>query len=776
MDYKSEDIVRDEAREILGLKNSEDVLSNVGQLTTFNRLGFDKTKDRPDGWYLPNNVNEVAIILETKNSEESVYEEKWINELKKNIKITNTKYKRVIGILYNGYDVLVFKNNELAITSDKLFNKSYYLKLYNINTVDKNLIYNLTKKINDNLHYNFGIDNLNHRMVFTACALVAKRYGAVLVKEMNWNTLHSSILSTLENSYEEAKIKNTKLDILSDEYKTIRFNYTENQTAINDFIECVTKISDNINSDYWNGEDVMGIFFNEFTRYKGKSEQGQVFTPDHITSFMYRITGTSYKDKVLDACCGSGAFLTKAMSNMIQEVGGVNNETEVQKIKEEHLYGVEFNKSIFALACANMLIHKDGKTNIIQEDSKGKKVSNWIKSNNITKVLMNPPYEKKCGCLKIVENVLENVDNGAICAFILPDTKLKVNKNIVIKWLTKHTLQKIIKLPDVFSGMANVRTSIFIFKAHEPQIIQTVENNQRVLKSKKDIFSCWIQDDGLETVKNQGRHDVNNVWKAKEDYWVDVIYKQSGDETIQWLNPLEHLSYQISKPDFIISNKDINKVSLNYILFKKNINEDEFDKIVKNYYLYGEDNVLLTDKLLTYLGNNKKIGYIDTTGWKRFKLDIPNFSIGTGAYINKQVFKEGNTPRITVKGKNNGIFAKYTDVENRNYRTFENFISYSFLGTSFYHPYKASLDMKVHAIQTLKYKLNHYSGLFLVLVLLKTFAQDFDDQTSSTDLKESEIYLPAKTINFDDDIYEPDWAKMENYVKPIYDEIEQAFL
>ena len=91
MDYKSEDIVRDEAREILGLKNSEDVLSNVGQLTTFNRLGFDKTKDRPDGWYLPNNVNEVAIILETKNSEESVYEEKWINELKKNIKITNTK-------------------------------------------------------------------------------------------------------------------------------------------------------------------------------------------------------------------------------------------------------------------------------------------------------------------------------------------------------------------------------------------------------------------------------------------------------------------------------------------------------------------------------------------------------------------------------------------------------------------------------------------------------------------------------------------------------------
>ena len=131
---------------------------------------------------------------------------------------------------------------------------------------------------------------------------------------------------------------------------------------------------------------------------------------------------------------------------------------------------------------------------------------------------MNPPYEKKCGCIKIVENVLNNVEEGAICAFILPDTKLKVYKKTVLKWLQKHTLQKIIKLPDVFAGMANVKTSIFIFKAHVPQIIKTTIKNKVVLKSLKDTFACWIQDDGLETVKNQGRHDVNNIWQEKEDY------------------------------------------------------------------------------------------------------------------------------------------------------------------------------------------------------------------------------------------------------------------
>ena len=94
-------------------------------------------------------------------------------------------------------------------------------------------------------------------------------------------------------------------------------NTTSNQEAISNFIEWVTEISDSINSDYWNGEDVMGIFFNEFNRYKKKSESGQVFTPDHVTSLMYRLIGVNKDDVVLDAACGSGAFLVKAMCNKI---------------------------------------------------------------------------------------------------------------------------------------------------------------------------------------------------------------------------------------------------------------------------------------------------------------------------------------------------------------------------------------------------------------------------------------------------------------------------
>ena len=87
-------------------------------------------------------------------------------------------------------------------------------------------------------------------------------------------------------------------------------------------INNINKISQSINSSHWRGEDVMAIFFNEFNKYKAKSDNGQVFTPQYIANFMYRLIDVSMDDSVLDATCGSGTFLTNSMSNMITEAGG----------------------------------------------------------------------------------------------------------------------------------------------------------------------------------------------------------------------------------------------------------------------------------------------------------------------------------------------------------------------------------------------------------------------------------------------------------------------
>lgn len=224
--YRTEDEVRDSAKMQLGFNKVEaNVKQGTGQTTTFNQLGLKGISDKPDGWYLPDNYAMPAIILETKSELEDISLQKWTDELLKNCNIVQKNYKDVCGILYNGIDIRVFKNGiELERTeiSDILQDKSYYLSLFAQDSIDKQHIYALTKRINDCLHTEFGIKNLYHRMIFTACALVAKRYGALLIKDMNFTLMKNSILSTLSKSLDNSRKQNLKLDLLTEVYAEIK--------------------------------------------------------------------------------------------------------------------------------------------------------------------------------------------------------------------------------------------------------------------------------------------------------------------------------------------------------------------------------------------------------------------------------------------------------------------------------------------------------------------------------------------------------------------------
>ena len=418
----TEDAVRDLARDILGLVDSDIARAGVGQLTTFNQLGFPGVADKPDGWYLPENKAEVALVLETKATRIALGKAQ-VDEVLKNVRIMQTQYEKVIGVLYNG-------------------------------------------------------------------------------------------------------------------------------------------------------EDVMGIFFNEFNRYKKKSESGQIFTPEHITDFMYKILEVNMDDCILDATCGSGGFLVKAMANMIHEAGGMETK-KAGEIKSKQLYGIEFDREIYALACANMLIHKDGKTNLEQMDTRSETACEWMQSKPITKVLMNPPYENKYGCMTIVENVLDSVPTHTQCAFILPDKKLeKASKAQMKRILKNHRLRKVIKLPeDLFFGVG-VTTSIFVFEAG-------------VAQDGKEFFACYMESDGLATVKNKGRHDVYGKWAAIEAHWVDVVEKQSGDDTCQWVDPAEHLSYQMPQKPFEIFEEDFRKTAMDYLMFQQGIDAKAFGEKLLDTAMYS---------------------------------------------------------------------------------------------------------------------------------------------------------------------------------------------
>ena len=603
----TEDKVRTEADAVLGLSaldGKDGARSGTGQITTFNQLGFQGVQDKPDGWYLPSNRNDVALVLEAKASTIPLGRPQ-AEELLKNIRIVNEQYHKTVGLLYNGDDLRVFKNLEEVEAPAALQAVGYYLGLFNENGIDKDHIYELTARINNCLHFEFGIKNLYHRMIFTACALVAKRYDAHFVADgkVDYSEFHQVILSTINKEMLRDKRQNFKLNLLGDVFAEIKMNLNVNsedekeqahvRDLIKQFIEWVTEISDCINSDAWRGEDVMGIFFNEFNRYKTKSEAGQVFTPEHITDFMYRILEVNKDDRILDATCGSGGFLVKAMANMIREAGGVRTE-KAREIKDGQLFGIEYDREIYALACANMLIHKDGKTNLEQMDTREETACAWIRriaggvwekdeagryvyrSGGVTKVMMNPPYENKYGCMTIVENVMDNVPPNTLCGFILPDKKLeKTGKAQKQRILKHHRLLKVIKLPeDLFFGIG-VTTSIFVFKAGVPQ-------------NDEEFFTCWMKDDGLVTVKNKGRHDVHGRWPEIEDTWVNTVKKQSGDSTCKWESPKKHLSYQMPVKPFEITEEDFRRTAMDYLMFQQGIDAKEFDESVLAGVYAGE--------------------------------------------------------------------------------------------------------------------------------------------------------------------------------------------
>ena len=564
-DLKSEDDVKEYLREKMGKP------IKVGQTTTFLNLGFttfdvnkiqdsikklykieNSLKKEPDGWYFPEDITETAIVIETKSPKNKLGEDEE-KQLKSYIYISATKYKKVIGILFNGFKVRLFKyiKGDIVELIDNVSNKieqiDYYLNLYNSKEIDKSFIYECTYKINDIFYKHIKIKSLIQRMIFTASMLIAKKNGAE----------YSPLKKRIEEDISKSKKYESKVRKLYEFFSTIEpiIDAKDENIIIKSkkiLLENIDNIVEEMDSPNWKGEDVMSIFFNEFSRYKGEIRNGQVFTPDHITTFMYKIANVNKNSNILDACCGSGSFLVKSMALMIDEAGG-DITSEAINIKTNHLFGIENDPEIYALACANMLLHKDGKTNLELADATSKEMYDWIKSKKINKVLMNPPYEDQFKCLEIVKNVLDATLPNADCLFLLPNNKLtkhwNKNTNLSNKILENHKLLKIIKLPPIFKGLAGAGdVSIFYFKSHEPQ-------------KNSEIVSYWIKDDGYATVKNKGRQDLLNIWSIKdglEDKWLKIIANNKDEESKNIIDPktgkLEYqtdISFEICEDDFL---------------------------------------------------------------------------------------------------------------------------------------------------------------------------------------------------------------------------------
>lgn len=157
------------------------------------------------------------------------------------------------------------------------------------------------------------------------------------------------------------------------------------------------------------------------------------------------------------------------------------------------------------------------------------------------------------------------------------------------------------------------------------------------------------------------------------------------------------------------------------------------------------------------------IHQIFTTENKNGVLQVP-----TGSIINKNDLLIGRIPRVTVTSQNNGVYGYYK--HNSHTRVFENFISVSFLGNAFYHPYIATLDMKVHCLKLKNKRLSKHLSKFLITSLNQNIHHHtYGDQLSSTDLPKKKLVLPVNELG------DPDYEFMEQYIKEREEQLIQKY-
>ena len=502
----------------------------------------------------------------------------------------------------------------------------------------------------------------------------------------------------------------------------------------------------NKNSKFY---DVMGELYNEFLKYAmTDGKMGIVLTPSYVTKMMVQILEINADSKVMDLATGSAGFLIAAMDLMIDFARNAPNQNAKSKnekiatIKQSQLLGVEENTDMFALATTNMILRGDGSSKIIQNDSF--QVALELKEFKADRILLNPPFSYKENGMPFIKQGLDNMPRHALGAIIIQDSagsgKAKeTNQDI----LAHHTLKASIKMPmDLFVPMAGVQTSIYIFEAKVPHDFE------------KPVKFIDFRNDGYKRTE-KALQEVDNPIQR----YIDIlkIYKQGLNAKLD--NSVYEKPINLSEvyvEDFISeSGADWNfdqhkKIDTTPTLadFKKCVSEYlawEVSNVLKNQNSTqgGLEGNALSPRLVKLEKDFKQNG----GKWKSFKIG-ELFDVGTGSLLVSQDLKQGNTPRISAKSDNNGILGYFDTESNSEARHCENFISVNFFGDTFYHPYKASLEMKVHTLKLKNGIFTKTSGLFIAGIIKKSFYGKFTygNQLSSSKLKNEDYYISLPVL------------------------------
>lgn len=133
--------------------------------------------------------------------------------------------------------------------------------------------------------------------------------------------------------------------------------------------------------------DIKGKAYEEIVGANLRGDRGEFFTPRNVMKMTVEMINPDVNEKVLDSSCGTGGFITTAMSHAISklekefsdEIGITKNNWDdvtkrafLDKISEmasTNYYGFDINPDLVKATKMNMVMNNDGSGNVLQCNS-----------------------------------------------------------------------------------------------------------------------------------------------------------------------------------------------------------------------------------------------------------------------------------------------------------------------------------------------------------------------------------------------------------------------
>ena len=468
---------------------------------------------------------------------------------------------------------LQLKNKKYENTNtNKLLPFSSYIKMYERDPdkerISRDELISYSKDLNNKLRDDFELEEGQRPLLVSGIliALENRSFRTSYTTESTAKHLALSLSNTIKKVLEQHNVERNKRDDMTNVYNFIETNnniskdYENNRnTKLQDLI---CEVDDKVRSfvKEYKFHDVLGQFYREFLRYANIDQGlGIVLTPTHITELFSELASVNKNSIVYDNCCGTAGFLISAMRTMVEDAK--NDKEKIEEIYNKQLIGIENNPKMFCLACSNMLLRGDGKSNIHHNDC-FKINMDKIKNMKPNVGFLNPPYSKKkeeSKELNYVLNCIECLQVNGICITILPMSCATMSSVYKQKLLEKHTLLAVMSLPlDLFHPIG-VTPCIMMFKAHVPHDPNT-----------ESWFGYW-RDDGFFKVKHEGRVDKKKLYNDIKKIWLNdfrnrrnvagrcVTHKVNADD--EWCAEayMKTDFYKLKEDDFV---KEIKKFAV----------------------------------------------------------------------------------------------------------------------------------------------------------------------------------------------------------------------